>query len=154
MGSAKRVCFDQVLQASRHFSGLTKPQAMIRARSTSAHRDSGRWQMTLPMRSRCASEMWSKFSAHVTGIPSSVVRTTSVLRPRIVRVTGATMISFRRSITSLRVRIRIGRRLSGTRKVYQRISPGFHATVSQPSASQARESSSLENSDAVDGCAR
>ena len=99
-------------------------------------------------------EMWSKFSAHVTGIPSSVVRTTSVLRPRIVRVTGATMISFRRSITSLRVRIRIGRRLSGTRKVYQRISPGFHATFSQPSASQARESSSLENSDAVGGCAR
>lgn len=29
VGSAKRVCFDQVLQASRHFSGLTKPQAMI-----------------------------------------------------------------------------------------------------------------------------
>lgn len=30
----------------------------------------------------------------------------------------------------------------------------LHATFSQPSASQAREFSSLENSDAVGGCAR
>src|SRR5439155_11590399 len=68
-------------------------------------------------------ETWSKFRAHTTGMPSSDDRTTSVLSPRIVRVTGATMISFKCSNTSFRVRIKTGRRLSGGRNVYHRISP-------------------------------
>jgi hypothetical protein len=38
------------------------------------------------------------------------------------RVAGTTMTSFRRSMSSLRVRMRTGRRSSGSRNVYQRIS--------------------------------
>jgi hypothetical protein len=45
--------------------------------------------------------------------------------PRIVRVTGAAMISPSYSMTALRVRSSTGRRLSGGRNVYQRISPRF-----------------------------
>lgn len=58
-------------------------------------------------------------------MPSSGVRTTSVESPRMVRATGTAIISFKRSMTSSRVRIRTGRRLSGWRNVYQRISPRF-----------------------------
>jgi len=76
-----------------------------------------------PKRSRCARATWSRFNAQVTGIPSSSVRRTSVSRPRTVRVIGTTMISLRRGRTSSRVRTSTGRRLSGRRKVYQRISP-------------------------------
>jgi len=75
------------------------------------------------MRPCCARETWSKFSAHVTGMPSSWVRTNSVAKPRTVLVTGTTINSFRFPITSLRVRIITGRRLSGSRNVYHRISP-------------------------------
>jgi hypothetical protein len=60
-------------------------------------------------------------------MPSSSVRSTSVRNPRIVRVTGAahrqTIIPVRWSMTSSRVSTRTGRRLSGSRNVYQRISP-------------------------------
>lgn len=66
---------------------------------------------------------------HAAGMPSSSVRSTSVLSPRMVRVTGATIISFRLSITSSRVSTRTGRRLSGSRKVYQRISPRINGTL-------------------------
>jgi len=89
------------------------------------------------MRPCCARETWSKFSAHVTGMPSSWVRTNSVAKPRTVLVTGTTINSFRFPITSLRVRIITGRRLSGSRN---------HARFSQPSESHASGSSSLENS--------
>jgi len=58
-------------------------------------------------------------------MPSSDVSTTSVASPRMVRVTGATMISASCSMTVSRVRSRTGRRLSGGRNVYQRISPRF-----------------------------
>lgn len=100
-----------------------KPQAQSSADRASVQRVGGRWHRSGPILSRCAVDTWSKFNAHATGIPSSGVNTTSVGRPRIVRVAGTTIISFRRSITSLRVRIRTGRRLSGRRNVYQRISP-------------------------------
>jgi hypothetical protein len=53
------------------------------------------------------------------------VRNTSVSGPRTVRVTGTATISPSCSITSSRVRSRIGRRLSGGRNAYQRISPRF-----------------------------
>ena len=56
----------------------------------------------------------------------------SVVNPRMVRVAGTTMISFSRSLTSLRVRIRTGRRLSGSRNVYQRISPRFNRNPPSP----------------------
>lgn len=56
-------------------------------------------------------------------MPSSVVSTTSVSRPRIVRVICTTMISFSELITLSRVRRRTGRFLSGAANVYQRISP-------------------------------
>ena len=61
-------------------------------------------------------------------MPSSSVSRTSVSKPRIVRVTGATIISLRWSITSSRVSTRTGRRLSGSRNVYQRISPRINGT--------------------------
>src|SRR6185503_1564173 len=64
-----------------------------------------------------------KLRADITGIPSSGVRITSVASARIVRVIGTTMISLRESITSSRVRISTGRRLSGRANVYHRISP-------------------------------
>lgn len=69
---------------------------------------------------------------YTEGMPSSVVKTTSVVSPLIIRVAGATMISLRRSITSLRVRIRTGRRLSGKPNVYQRISPRFNRCSPSP----------------------
>src|SRR5258708_11630043 len=56
---------------------------------------------------------------------SSDVSTISVASPRMVRVTGATMISPSCSMTASRVRSSTGRRLSGGRNVYQRISPRF-----------------------------
>jgi hypothetical protein len=70
-------------------------------------------------------DMWSKFRAHSAGIAFSVVKTISLDKPRMVRVAGTAMISFNWSITSFRVRIRTGRRLSGTRNVYHWISPRF-----------------------------
>jgi len=76
-------------------------------------------------RTKSASTAKVGLSAHAAGIPSSTVKTTSVVNPRMVRVAGATMISFSRSMTSFRVRIKTGRRLSGSRNVYQRISPRF-----------------------------
>ena len=122
------------------------PHAVSRARRTSPHRVSGRLQTTGPNRLRCASATWSKLIAQSDGMPSSAVRTTSVVRPLIVRVAGATMISFRRSITVFRVRIRTGRRLSGKRNVYQANLAAPQPRFSQPSASQASASSSAENS--------
>lgn len=112
--------------------GPSKPHAMSSARRASTHRDSGRLHKAGPIRSRCASATWSKFSAHTVGIPSPVVKTTSVVNPRIVRVAGTTMISFRRSMTSSRVRIRTGRRLSGSRNVYQRILPRLNRYPPSP----------------------
>jgi hypothetical protein len=112
--------------------GAPKPHAVSNAPCTSAQRSSGNRQTTAPSRLRCASAMWSKLRAHTTGMPSSMVRTTSVVNPRIVRVAGATMISFRRSITPSRVRIRTGRRLSGSRNVYHRISPRLNQRSPSP----------------------
>ena len=105
---------------------------MSKARRASRHRTSGRLQINGPIRSRCASDTWSKFKAHATGIPSSDVKTNSVANPRIVRVAGATTTSFNRSSTSSRVRMRTGRRLSGRRNVYQRISPRFKPRSPSP----------------------
>ncbi len=103
----------------------SNPHEVRRARRTSDHFESGRVQSGDPMRSRRARDKWSELRAHTTGIPSSGERATAVARPRMVRVTGTTMTSLRWSMTSLRVRIRTGRRLSGSRNVYQRISPRF-----------------------------
>jgi len=55
--------------------------------------------------------------------PPGRVSTTSVEIPRMVRVAGTTMISFKESMIPSRVRSRTGRRLSGLANVYQRISP-------------------------------
>jgi hypothetical protein len=66
-----------------------------------------------------------KFAAHATGMPSSGVSTISVSSPRIVRVTGAATISPSWSMTASLVSRSTGRRLSGGRNVYQRISPRF-----------------------------
>jgi len=52
-----------------------------------------------------------------------------VVSPRMVRVMGTTMISFRRSMTSSRVSRRTGRRLSGGRNAYQRIWPRLTQTA-------------------------
>ena len=104
----------------------SKPHAIRSTRRTSGHLDSGRLQSAGPIRSRCASDTWSKLRAHITGMPSSNDRITSVVRPRIVRVAGTTMISFNWSVTSFRARIRTGRRLSGRRNVYHRTSPRFN----------------------------
>jgi hypothetical protein len=76
------------------FSCDPKPQAASSARRASGHLDSGKLQSTEPIRSRCAMDMWSKFKAHSAGIPSSVVRTISVGKPRMVLVAGTAMISF------------------------------------------------------------
>ena len=83
------------------------------------------------------------------GIPSSEVSTTSVARPRIVRVTGAAMTSPSWSITASRVSSRTGRRLSGGRNVYHRISPPLHLRT-RPSLPRPtpRASSASENSPA------
>ena len=56
-------------------------------------------------------------------MPSSSVRSTSVRNPRMVRVTGATMISFSRSMTSSRVSSRTGGRLLGRRNVPSDLRP-------------------------------
>ena len=100
-----------------------KPQAIKSARSTSCQRDSFKVVMRAPKRLRWAREIWSKLRAHTTGIPSSLVSRTSLVSPRIVRVIGTTIISLSWSITSVRVSRRTGRRLSGARYAYQRISP-------------------------------
>jgi hypothetical protein len=55
-------------------------------------------------------------------MPSSSVRRTSVFNPQMVRVTGATIISFRRSMTSSRLSTSTGRRWSGRPNVCRRIS--------------------------------
>jgi len=118
--------FTQPLHSRLSYSS-PNPQAQSNANRASAQRAGGRWLMIGPILSRCAVDTWSKFSAQATGIPSSGVNTASEAKPRIVRVAGTTIISFRRSITSSRVRISTGRRLSGARNVYQRISPRLTA---------------------------
>ena len=52
--------------------------------------------------------------------------------PRMVRAAGATIVLFRRSMTSFLLRIRTGRRLTGSRNVYQRISPRFDRDPPSP----------------------
>ena len=131
-----------------------KPQAINRAFSTSGHRDSANVVRTAPRRARCAVPTWSKFRAQPAGMPSLGDKRTSVERPRIVRVAGTAMISFSVSITASRVRRSTGRRLSGDANVYQRISPRrIGQYSSQPSPSQARGLSAIENSSAAGGTA-
>ncbi len=77
----------------RSGSWPVNPHATRSARRTSGHLDSGRLQRAVPIRLRWARDRWSKLRAQTTGIPSSGERTTSVDNPRIVRVTGTTMIS-------------------------------------------------------------
>ena len=60
---------------------------------------------------------------------SCSVNGTSVDNPWIVGVAGTTIISLRCPMTSSRLRIRTGRRLSASRNVYQRISPRFAQTL-------------------------
>lgn len=68
----------------------------------------------------------SKLTADSVETPSSTGNnTTSVGICRIVDVIGATMTPVRTSKAESRVKIKTGRRLSGGRKVYQRISPLF-----------------------------
>jgi len=132
----------------------SKPQAINKASSTSRHRDSANVVGTAPKRARCAMPTWSKFRAQLVGIPSLGDWRTSVERPRIVRVAGTAMSSFRVSITASRVRSSTGRRLSGDANVYQRISPRrIDQDSSQPSPSQARGLSAIENSSAAGGAA-
>src|ERR1017187_10078690 len=69
-----------VLQSA---SSPPNPHAMSSARRTSSHRVSNKLHKTGPIRSGWASDTWSKFSAHAAGIPSSAVKTTSVVNPRI-----------------------------------------------------------------------
>ncbi len=73
---------------------------MSRAERTSDQRDSGKEARVAPRRERWARETWSKLTAETTGIPSSGVSTTSVVSPRTVLVSGATMSSFSWSATS------------------------------------------------------
>lgn len=68
-------------------------------------------------------ETWSKLRAGVVGMPSVVVKTTALSRPRAVVVAGSTTSSLSPPATLSRAGIATGRRLSGGAKVYHRISP-------------------------------
>ena len=103
---------------------------------------------SIPLRQRHVIEIQSACGRH-----SVLRRHASVVSPRMVRVAGTTMISFRRSITSSRVRTKTGQRLSGRRNVPADLS-ALHPNSSQPSASQASGASSAGNSSREGGTVR
>jgi len=129
----------------------SKLQAANSARRTSGQRSSDRLHNTAPKRSRWPNETRSKFTAQAVGMPSSSVGRISVRNSRMMRVTGATMISFRRSITSFRVSTRNRAAFVGKPECVPADLAADQRNSSHPSAPRASGSSSLENSSRAGG---
>jgi hypothetical protein len=90
-------------------SPSAKPMAVAAAFILAAER----WAIGAPMFAFGTVCMLSKLAAQVSGSPSDAVSTTSVGILRIVDVMGAMVMLLSIAIAESRVRIKMGRRLSG-----------------------------------------